>query len=469
VTSWQRLIYILCLAIVEATPAALPLALIGAPGAWGMLVLIVLAGALADWLAAGWLPVERQRPALLAAGLLLATWAIKVAVGAGAGLLSGWGAAAGALFSLAGPHSTTAYLALLIALYAFRRGTRLLDHDSISLRRLFARASVAMLLILAIAGLSSLRPGDIRLTLTTVMLLAFFAVGLLAIALAAASEEHDTRLSRLGWRGLLTLAGSIALVLMLGLLFATVFGQDAAQAVLAIVQAVAFVVALIVLPFLLLLVGLFRWIAGLINMAGLEQMLARLQQQQRQQQTLAAEPLDILPPWAGAALQVFLALLPILVIIALYLLARRRARREPNRDEERESLWSWGELRADLRDLLAGLRRARAEDGLRAALARLRGGDPASRIRRSYIRLLLAGEARDHPRAAPQTPREYAPDASAMLPSAARPIAALTEIYERARYHPASAAPADADAAEQAWETIQEADRRTGSSTKDQA
>jgi Domain of unknown function (DUF4129) len=466
-TSWQRLIYILCLALVEATPAALPLALAGAPGAWGMLIFIVLAGALADWLAAGWLPVERQRPALLAAGLMLAAWSIKVAVGAGAGLLSGWEAAFGALFSLTSPNGGKAYLTLLIALYAFRRGTRLLDHDSISLRRLFARASVGLLLILGIVGLAVLRPSDVRLTLTTVMLLTFFAVGLLAIALAAASEEHDTRLSRLGWRGLFTLAGAIALVLGLGLLFAALFGKDAAQALRTIAQAVILLIALICLPLLLLLEGVLERIASMINLSGLQQLLARLQQQQQQQQTKAAEPLDIFPPWVGAVLQVFFALLPILIIIALYLLVRRRARREPSRDEERESLWSWSGLRADLHDLLAGLRRSRSEEGLRAALARLHGADPASRIRRSYIRLLLAGETHERPRAAPQTPREYAPEAGAMLPAATRPIAALTEIYERARYHPTSATSADADAAERAWGAIEDADRNKDSSAKD--
>src|SRR5262245_51624893 len=105
-TSWQRLMYVLCLAIVEATPAALLLMLTGATGAWGLLTFVVLAGALADWLVSNWLPVERQRPALLVAGVLVAAWSVKVAVGAGVGLLSGWGAALGALFSLAGPDST---------------------------------------------------------------------------------------------------------------------------------------------------------------------------------------------------------------------------------------------------------------------------------------------------------------------------------------------------------------------------
>jgi hypothetical protein len=451
--SWQRSFYILCLAVVEATPAALPLALAGVPGAWGLLVFLVLAGALADWLAAGWLPAARQQPALLGAGLIGAAWAAKVAAGGGAGPLSGWGA----LLSFSG----LAYLTLLIALYAFRRGTRLLDHDTISLRRLFARASVGLIIILGIGFIAAGRLDDARVALITAMLLTFFAVGLLAIALAAAAEEHDTQLSRLGWRGMLTLAGAIALVLGLGLAFASLFGQDAARSVRALIQVLVLLIALIMLPFLLLLAGLIERIARLINLRDFLRMLEQRQLGLEQQQRQAADLLSIFPPWAQTTLRVFFALVPVLIIVALYLLLRRRARRTASRDEERESLWSWSGMAADLRDLLARMRRERAEEGLRAALARLRGADPASRIRRSYIRLLLAGEARERPRAAPQTPREYAPEAGAMLPAAAHPIAALTDAYERARYHPDSATSTDADAAERAWGEIEAADRRT--------
>src|SRR5690242_9676193 len=106
--SWQRLIYSLCLAIVEATPAALPLVLVGVPGAWGLVILVVLAGVLADELAANWLAVERQQPVLLGAAFVVAAWAIKIAVGGG--LLSGWGAAFSALFSLTNARGGLAYL-----------------------------------------------------------------------------------------------------------------------------------------------------------------------------------------------------------------------------------------------------------------------------------------------------------------------------------------------------------------------
>jgi hypothetical protein len=455
-TSWQRLVYILALATVEATPAALPLVLAGGRGAWGLLILVVLAGALADWLVAGWLKVERQRPALLGAGLLVALWLAKVQVGAGYSLLTGWDAVPGALFSLRSTHAGLGYLTLLIALYAFRRGTRLLDHDSISLRSFFARAVFALLAVLGFAALSTLSENQARVTLTTVMLLTFFAVGLLAIALAAAAEEHDTDLRRLGWRGLMTLGASIGLVLVLGLLFASLFGQDAAQSLRAILRVLLLIMLLILSPVLILLAAIFERIAALINLQELLRTLQRQQiLQQGQQQQNATELLGIFPPWLQDALQIFFALLPVLVIVLLYLLMRRRARRAPNRDEERESLWSWNGLATDLRDLFAGLRRPRQDKGLRAALARLRGSDPASRIRRSYIHLLLAGEAQQHPRRAPQTPQEYAPDAGAAFPAATGPIAALTASYERARYHPDAATSADADAAERAWGEIE--------------
>jgi len=91
----------------------------------------------------------------------------------------------------------------------------------------------------------------------------------------------------------------------------------------------------------------------------------------------------------------------------------------------------------------------------------LRGGDPASRVRRSYIRLLLLGEAHERPRAAPQTPHEYAPAAGALFPAVAQPVDVLTEAYERARYNPNGITAADADAAERAWAAIEQAERRS--------
>ncbi|HEX9372037.1 MAG TPA: DUF4129 domain-containing protein, partial [Roseiflexaceae bacterium] len=264
------------------------------------------------------------------------------------------------------------------------------------------------------------------------------------------------------WRGLLTLFGAIALVLALGLLVGSLVGDEAAAVVRLLWQGLVLIVALILAPFFYLAAAIVERLLRLLN---LEQLLNDLNFQPPQppaEGSAATDLLAIFPAWAQALIRAFFALLPILVVVGLILLARRRARRAASADEERESLWSWGGLAADLRGLLSNFGAPRRAEGLRDALARLRGADPATRVRRSYIRLLLLGQAHERPRAAPQTPREYAPAASAMLPAASQPIEALTDTYERARYHPQSLGAADATAAEQAWAAIDRAGRGQG-------
>lgn len=455
--SLPRLTFILGIAVVETAPLALLLLLVGVGGIWMLLLGIVLLGALLDWAAQLWLPAERQRLALFGIALLLALWVIKARVVGDYGPLGGWGAALDALFSLRSGPGGPSYLLLLVTLYCFWRGSRLLGHDQTRLRAYFTRATIALMVIVGF-GFWIANAAPEVIAPATGMVLVFFAAGLLAIALADVSDGEEAAARRLDWRGLLTLAGAIGLVLVVGVLFVSLFGMGVAQALFTIWTVVVTIIVLILLPLVLLMEAAIQWVISTIGVLPTSP-LANLQEQQLQQQQQAAEPLRALPPWLAALIQLVLAMIPLLVMAGLFLLMRRRARRAAPRDEERESLWSWRGMAADLRGLLAGLRRAE-EGGLRAALARMRGADPVSRIRRSYIRLLLLGEARERPRAAPQTPREYAPDAGALLPSAAQPIATLTDAYERARYHPSSAGSADADDAERAWGAIDGADRR---------
>ena len=454
--SWQRLFYYLGLAVVEAAPPALLLTLAGG-NVWGALIVVVLAGALADWIILRRLPPPRQGPALALIGLLGALLIAKRQLVPGAGLGGGWGELLATIFSIRDDRSGLAYMSLLAALYAFWRGTRLTLHDTISLHRLYRTTTVVLLVIVGFGFLGG-GPGGALSLLASTEVLSFFAVGLVTMALASASEEREAELRRMGWRGLLTLLAAVTLVLLLGLLLGALFGREAAQVIALLWQGAVLIFALILAPILYVLSLLLERLLPLLH---LERLLSALpppppdQAQQQQSEQL----LGIFPPWVRLALRVFFALLPILLIVGLFLLSRMRSRRQTGPDEERESLWSWQGLAADLRELLFRPSPRRGET-LRDALARLRGGDPASRIRRSYIRLLLAGEAHDQPRAAPQTPGEYEPAAQAMLPSARRPIGALTGAYERARYHPASATTGDADAAERAWSEIEQAERQ---------
>src|SRR6188508_3650168 len=110
--SWQRSIYYLGLALVEATPVALLLTIAGG-GAWMLLIGVVLLGALADWIVLRRLPPERQTLALAACGLLCSLWIVKTQVVGDYGLLGDWGQAIGAVFSASHPRAGIGYLSLL--------------------------------------------------------------------------------------------------------------------------------------------------------------------------------------------------------------------------------------------------------------------------------------------------------------------------------------------------------------------
>jgi hypothetical protein len=457
--NWQRIMYYLGLALVEATPVVLLLTIAGAD-AWGVLVGVVLLGALADWIVLRRLPPERQTLALAAGALVCALWVVKGQVTGDYGLLGDWGQALGAIFSTNYRQSWVAYMSLLAALYCFWRGTRLTMQDRVSVQRIFRAIAFSLLLIVGIGLLGARLSGPSAVAASTEVL-AFFAVGLLTIALASGMDEQEIGLQRLGWRGMLIVGGAIAGVLGLGVLTAALFGRDIALIVRTLWQALVVIIVLILAPLIWLIATLLE---ALLKLTSLDRWLQQLYQQPPitiEVAPPAAEVLGIFPPWLQTIIRIFFALLPILIILGLLLLARRRLRHQPAADEERESLWSWAGLADDLRDLLAGLRGSPRPGGLRAALAALRGGDPASRVRRSYIRLLLLGEARERPRPAPQTPREYAPAAGALLPAATQPVDTLTDAYERARYNPNGTTAADADAAERAWAAIEQAERRS--------
>src|SRR5215216_1546444 len=144
--SWQRIIYYPGLALVEATPVALLLTIAGSD-VWGVLIGVVLLGALADWIVLRRLLPERQTLALAAGGLLCALWVVKAQVVGDYGLLGDWGQALGAIFSTSHPRSAIAYLSLPASLYCFWRGTRLTMHDRVTVQRVFRMIAFSLLLI----------------------------------------------------------------------------------------------------------------------------------------------------------------------------------------------------------------------------------------------------------------------------------------------------------------------------------
>jgi hypothetical protein len=181
-----------------------------------------------------------------------------------------------------------------------------------------------------------------------------------------------------------------------------------------------------------------------------------------EEQTSLTERLsfDALEPILNISATV-LALIPLAILALLIIfVARRRGRREQTPDEQRESIFTWDALGRNVMDMLRGLLpTTRDAEGLSAALARLSSTDPATRIRRRYVQLLLLGEERGQQRPSAATPHEF----ESALPASTNeqsPVSALTALYEHARYAPNSIDSAAADRADESWQALEQTKRK---------
>lgn len=440
--SWQRMIFLGSVAVIEAAPAALLITFAGG-NAWALLIGVALLAALITRLLEQRVSAAAQRLALLVSAFALGVWAMKGASGAGYGLFSGWAT----LFATFG--SGSAFVTLLGVAYTFWRGTMLLDHDQGTITRLFGRSLFVLVVLISFGALSSTLDPD-RTTLASLEMLSYFTAGLLAVALANMADG-ETSMRQIEWRGLLMVVATILAVAIGGLLFASLFGGFAGTLISSVFEFFLVLGLVVMSPLLLLASWLIAQLGSLIDSATLAQLAANAQARAQMMQQLQQQSPNTAAPWLLVLLQAFCLVLPVALLGLLFLLARRRGRATQIANEVRESVLSWDGLASDLRSLFAS---RRGEGGLRAALAALRGNDPAQRIRRSYIRLLLASEAHEHARQATQTPHEFAPSAVGAFPGTEQPVAIITAAYERARYAPETARSAEADRAEQAWRQI---------------
>jgi hypothetical protein len=445
-----RLAAVLCIAALEALIVGMPLQAltpIGLP--WLLLWGVVVSGWAVDALAAR-LP-ERWTRVCLGAG----------AIGALLGMLS---TRLPLTALLPGADQwPLAYLLAMLALFLFWRGTRLYTLDSGVVGSLVSRGALIFLLSLL------LRPLFYPAGATEVLawyVLGFICVALFALALARAVEGQAAGTLRLGWRWMATLSGAIGGVVVLSVLLnALLGGADALELARNIMRAIILPFALIggVIAYILA-VTIGEPLARLIRalLANL-QLLPDLPPEADE----AGEALSELPAFEAIerlaeAATFALALIPLLLLLIAILLFRHRKRPPPAGDEERESLGVAGNLARDLRDLLGRLRTpfGRRLTGLRAALAALHGDDPTTRVRRAYVRLLIALERQEQPRPPATTPAEFAAMVGAVADTS-RSVAELTSAYEQARYNPTGATSGDAAAAEAALRVFAERDAKT--------
>lgn len=362
------------------------------------------------------------------------------------------------LFSLDDTGFLAMYLGLIASLWAWWRGSSVLDQGHSEVIRSLRRSVLILIGVLALLGITGYDPIfrspdgrpliGLAVEVAGFLLLGFVALSLTRIIEAAAHSTHGAE-----WRWLRSSLASTSTVVIVGLLLIAFVVDPAGSVLREIVQWVVYGLVALMAPFLAVILLLVQFIRQLVpqGIAGLPVTGTATTEPQP-----APEPTSsmTIPDALLAIPTIVLLLLPIVILLLVILFARRRRSRvDLETGEQRESIFSWGALGADLADLLRGLRRPAGDDGLRGVLRRLLAEDPATRIRRRYVQLLLKGEDAGRQRPPHQTPHEFAP-ALAQQPDDSQAIDALTQIYERARYAPATVDETTAAAADRAWETL---------------
>lgn len=362
------------------------------------------------------------------------------------------------LFALDNERFLAVYLGLIASLWAWWRGTSVLEQGHSEVMRIVRRGVVSLGVVLIAVGIAGYDPifgsaaGTPQIGLVVevcgFLLLCFVALSLTRIVEAATHSTHGAE-----WRWLRSSLASTSVVVLLGLLLFAFLADPAGSVLREIFQWVVYGMVILMSPLIAVMLLLVQFIRQLIpqrqGIPPIEALATATPDTTTVPTTITGLSSTLL-----AIPTIILLLLPIVALLLVILFARRRRGRvDLETGEERESIFSWGALRTDLADLLRGLRRPATEDGLRGVLRRMLAEDPVTRIRRRYVQLLLRGEAAGRQRPPHQTPHEFAPSLT-QEPDDEQAINTLTDIYQQARYAPATVDATAAAEADRIWKTL---------------
>ncbi len=426
---------------------------------WWVLLAIVAAGALSTSL---FERVDAPRPrirsltAVLAlAAVILGTWAQVRAMGTSGGL--------SVLLDLDKTESLLAYVVVLASTWAWWRGAKLVDLGHSDVVRDLRGGVITLAVVMVLLALGGDEPDLMPAAQGTGLSIAAEIIGYLALGLTSLSLARIVAAAGEGapgaaWRWLRSGVVSTLTIVVVGVLLLAVVADPAREILRTAILWTLYGLLAALAPVFWLIFKVFDIIRRALAANGyLEPLPPVTATPPPPDQALQRSPLGSLAPLLSASTALLL-LVPLVALALLILFAtRRRQSAQGPDDEERESIFSWSAARSDLRDLFRGLRRSTVgEGGLRGALARLTGPDPAMRIRRRYVQLLLTAEDAGRARPPAQTPHEYA-GSLAKLPLDAAPVGTLTELYEEARYAPDAVDAEAAARADAAWEAIESA------------
>ncbi|MFN8532319.1 MAG: DUF4129 domain-containing protein [Dehalococcoidia bacterium] len=428
---------------------------------FGLLLLVAwIAALLMRWASRAVWRLRRLRLTTLAAGAAVSLAAVTVAHG------PGWVATLGPFIRdplFAWPPAITA---LIMTVIVWWRGQQVGDRpiDNLEAESRFRTGAIALVLLALVAPLASnvTEVGTVVADLPGASLL-FFSTGLtsLAIARLRALQLRGSHGRGTAPRWLLTMAGTIGLVIVAGLTMIAILpgplggiGRLLAP-IVPILRVLDPILLAILLPLALLLERLLILFSRFMSRFSISEMFQNLEQpppEEMEERLRNVMEIDVI------MLGEWLILASILLTIGVIVwrsYRKRVHRKEEIPTEERDSVWSWREFLSSLR---AALRRwfksLRPGPPSVAAEASKPLTEEARSIRAVYRAFLGAGAAAGMTRRPDQTPLEYLAAVAHQVGDGQSLAATITAGYHDARY--AAEPPPDATVREvrTAWESL---------------
>lgn len=360
-----------------------------------------------------------------------------------------------------GLYVSVALIPIIVATYSFGQGVLMASTDQLPahLRRSFYIGLLALALLIFVNDQQLFIP----LNRLTSQVLVYFLLGLGGLALASAEFARRVGQVATGTRlainrfWLTSVLGSIALVVITGLILSVVLNPALLGQLLGIIPSIVLLIGIVVMQPISAFVG---W---LLSLPWVQQLLALILGGFYEQRPLPEVPLpptpdlptgELPPPVLPVGGYLPETLLGILVIIALlvglWLILRRFTRTTPTvAEEQRDSIASRELIAQQLRDFFADLLNRRGAPAPYLPVD-ARSTDPRLIIRRAYQHLLTWASDHGHPRQPYFTPERFSQHLAGHYPNHQLAFRTLTAAYLKARYSPIAPTPDEAEAARRA-------------------
>jgi|GEM_PF-1023242 len=311
----------------------------------------------------------------------------------------------------------------------------------------FRLGIVVFFLLFVVAGIARpfmlTKPFD-----PTLWVFVYFFVSLLAIALARIEEVGGEL--RYGPRWIATILGGIALVLFIGLGILQFFNPETARWVLILLAPIWFLITAIVL--LLAIPGgyLAGWLINLLKpiFDKVAQFFTDLTSQFPQQLRETLEDAAVSPIWTDIENTLKMLIVPVVLMIVAYFLARALQRRMKRIEAEAFIRESIGNDDAAERARRGARKTPRPRRSFAQHIA-------AETIRRIYAALVARAAALGLPRRAAETPYEFLPRLEQKLPEHSGDLGALTDAYVAAHYGELDAPLEQVNRVRAAWRRVE--------------